>query len=96
MLLRIHSDASYLSRPKSGSSAGGFHYLGTTNPAFLNGSIFCHSTRIPVVCAAVSEAEYAAVFANAQVAADERVILSNLGYPQSPTPVLCDNECAIG
>ena len=96
MILRIHSDASYLSRPKSGSTAGGFHYLGTSNPAFLNAPIFCHSTRIPVVCAAVCEAEYAALFANAQVAADELVILSNLGYPQSPTPILCDNECAIG
>jgi hypothetical protein len=96
MLLRVHSDASYLSRPNSGSTAGGFHYLGSTDPTFLNAPIFCHSTRIPVVCAAVSEAEYAAIFANAQVAADERVILSNLGYPQSPTPILCDNECAIG
>ena len=96
MILRIHSDASYLSRPKSGSTAGGFHYLGTTDPAFLNGPIFCHSTRIPVVCAAVSEAEYGALFSNAQVAVDERSILTNLGYPQPPTILLCDNECAVG
>ena len=96
MILRIHSDASYLNRPKSGSTAGGFHYLGTLDPDFINGPVFCHCTRIPVVCAAVSEAEYAAIFANAQVGCDERVILSSLGYPQPPTPILCDNECAIG
>ena len=96
MLLRVHSDASYLNRPHSGSTAGGFHFLGSTDPSFLNGSIFCFSTRIPVVCASVSEAEYGALFGNAQVAADERSILTNLGYPQPPTILLCDNKVAIG
>jgi hypothetical protein len=96
MILRIHSDASYLNRPKSGSTAGGFHYLGTLDPEFINGPVVCHCTRIPVARAAVSEAEHAALFANAQVGCDERVILSCLGHPQPPTPILCDNECAIG
>ena len=27
---------------------------------------------------------------------DERRILHNLGYPQPPTLLLCDNECAVG
>ena len=96
MLLRVESDASYLSRPNSGSVAGGFHYLGTSDPDFRNAPILCISPLIPVVVAAVSEAEYAAVFGNAQVAADERSILASLGYPQPPTPILCDNECAVG
>ena len=65
MLLRIHSDASYLSRPKSGSVADGFHYLGDPDPNSLNAPVLCHSTLIPVVVGAVSEAEYAAVYANA-------------------------------
>jgi len=38
MLLRVESDASYLSRPNSGSVAGGFHYLGTSDPDFRNAS----------------------------------------------------------
>ena len=96
MILRVYSDASYLNRPNSGSTAGGYHYLGTTDPAFHNGPVFCHCTRIPVVCAAVSEAEYAGLFANAQVCVDERRILRSLGYPQPPTVIWCDNECAIG
>ena len=37
MILRIHSGASYLNRSKSGSTAGGFHYLGTTDPDFSTG-----------------------------------------------------------
>jgi hypothetical protein len=96
MLLRIHSDASYLSRPKSGSVAGGFHFLGDSDPTLLNAPLLCHSTLIPVVVGAVSEAEYAAAYANAQLGVDERQILANLGYPQPPTPVFCDNECAVG
>jgi hypothetical protein len=97
MLLLAHSDASYLSRTNSGSVAGGFHFLGKENdPTFFNGPIFCVSTLIPVIVAAVSEAEYAAVFGNAQYACDERCILASLGYTQPPTTILCDNECAVG
>ena len=97
MLLLAHSDASYLSRANSGSVAGGFHFLGKENgPTFFNAPIFCVSTLIPVIVAAVSEAEYAAVFGNAQYACDERSILASLGYIQPPTTILCDNECAIG
>ena len=96
MILRIHSDASYLNRAKSGSTAGGYHYLGTTDPDFFNGPVFCHCTRIPVICQAVSECEYAGVFCNGQVGVDERIILSSLGHPQPTTIIYCDNECAIG
>jgi hypothetical protein len=49
-----------------------------------------------VVVAVASEAEHAAVFANGQVGGDERTILSSLGYPQSPTDIYTDNECAVG
>ena len=96
MTLRVQSDASHLSRPNSKSVAGGIHWLGTSDPFFLNAPIYAHSTTIPVVTAAVSESEYAGVFANGQVAVDERSILSSLGYPQTPTTILCDNECACG
>ncbi len=44
----------------------------------------------------VAEAEYAALFASARIAVDERQILANLGHPQPPTVISCDNECAIG
>ena len=96
MILRIHSDGSHLSRPKSGSVAGGIHYMGTSDPLFINAAIHVHSTLIPVVTAAVSETEYAGVFANGQIAVDERRALTSLGYPQPPTTIYCDNECAVG
>jgi hypothetical protein len=40
--------------------------------------------------------EYAALFVGAQHAASLRNILEDLGYPQPPTVIMCDNTCAIG
>ena len=54
------------------------------------------STIIPAVVASAAEAEYAALFMVARDAVDIRNILSDLGYPQPPTSLLCDNTCAVG
>ena len=97
MLLKVLTDASFLSRPKAGSVAASFHYLGLHNqPQFVQHPISAHSTRIPVVCSFVGEAEYAGIFAAARLALTERNILHDMGYPQPPTPIYCDNECAVG
>jgi hypothetical protein len=96
MLLKIFSDASYLNRPKSGSTIGGLHTLSDHDPANLNASVHAESSRIPVVVASAGEAELASAFGNAKIGHDERTILRNLGYPQPPTPIFCDNECTIG
>jgi hypothetical protein len=103
MILRVHSDASHLSRPRAGSFAGSVHYMGSfinfsaIDPeALINHSVSAHSTRIPVVVSFVAEAEIAGVFAAARIALDERQILTDLGHPQPPTVIYCDNECAIG
>jgi hypothetical protein len=97
MLLRVLSDASFLSRPNAGSVAGGLSYLGLTDDDdWVNHPISCHSTRIPVVCSFVAEAEYAGLYAAARIATEERKILANMGHPQPATPLFCDNEVAIG
>ena len=97
MVLKIKSDASYLSRPNSGSVAGGFHYCGNRNDDVICGVQFAMSSSIPTVCAAVSEAEYAALFINAQHGAWERTVLAALRYPQiGPTPIETDNKTAEG
>jgi hypothetical protein len=104
MLLSVLSDASYLSRPRIRSVAGSFHHL-TCVPrtglppdplAFINGPVSCHTNTIPVVCSSVQEAEYTTLFVAARLADNERSILHNLGYPQPPTLLLCDNEIAVG
>jgi hypothetical protein len=54
------------------------------------------STIIPCVVASAGEAEYAALFATGQHAAALRTTLSDMGYPQEPTIIMCNNTSAIG
>ena len=97
MTLFIQSDASYLGRSLARSVAGGCFYLGTNHfPTHINGSVTAVSNTIDVVVASAFEAEYGAVFITAQIGVWLRTILSALGYPQPPTILLCDNECAVG
>jgi hypothetical protein len=97
MILYIQSDASYLSRSKARSVAGGIFYLGNRNQSTIpNGAVLALSSIIPCVVASVGEAEYAAVFLNGQEGEGLRQQLENLGYPQPPTLILCDNQCAVG
>ena len=67
MTLFIQADASYLSRPKARSVAGGICYLGSAGSSHhINGAIHAVSTIIPSVVASAAEAEYAALFLLAQ------------------------------
>ena len=97
MILHIQSDGSYLSRARSRSVNGGLFYLGDVDcPTLSNGPILAVSSIIPVVVASAAEAELASLFMNAQHGAQLRTILDDLGYPQPPTVILCDNSCAVG
>jgi hypothetical protein len=97
MQLMCHSDASYLSELNSRSRAGGILFLG--NPDFadgLNGAIDCLSVIISTVVASAAEAEYAALFIVGREAVSASATLTDLGYPQMATLIICDNQCAVG
>lgn len=97
MILFIQSDASYLSRANARSVVGGIFYLGNAErPTNINGAVNAISNIIDVVVASAAEAEYAGAFINAQKGEWLRTVLAALGYPQPPTLLLCDNECAVG
>ena len=97
MIMYIQSDASYLSRLGVHSVAGGVYYLGNKDsPTEVNGAIHTLSNAINVIVASAAEAEYAALFLNAQKGEWLRLILSEVGYPQAATLILCDNACAVG
>lgn len=50
MILKIHSDASYLSESQSRSRAGGLFFLGNkNNNTFMNGAVYIHSSILKVV-----------------------------------------------
>jgi hypothetical protein len=96
MILNIHSDASYLNAPQSRSRVGGHFFLGwvpnDSMPIRLNGAIHVVSTILKFVAASAAEAEPGALFVNAKEGRVIRLILQELGHPQPPTPIHCDNS----
>jgi hypothetical protein len=96
MVLRIHSDASYLSVSKARSRLGGLFFLGNKSPEqdTLNGSILNIAAVIKNVVASAAESEVGACFHNAQSGAPLRVTLTDLGHTQPPTPLRTDNSTA--
>jgi hypothetical protein len=79
------------------SVVGCIFFLGNRHqPTRINGTISAISTIIPCVVSSAGEVEYAALFTGGQHAAGLRTILTDMGYPQPPTTILCDNTSAIG
>jgi hypothetical protein len=98
MILHAHSDASHLSESESRSRIGGFIYLGhsTMDPDQPpNAAVEYFSTIIDVKVSSAAEAEYAALFQVAKECEPLRETLNDLGYPQPPTLITCDNQCAV-
>ncbi len=100
IILNIHSDASYLTAPKSRSRAGGHFSLGSVpvdgQPIKLNGAIHSLCKILKFVAASVAEAELGALFLNAQESKIMLITLKELGHPQPPTPIHIDNTCVVG
>jgi hypothetical protein len=84
MILHVQSDASYLSRSHARSVSGGIFYMGNRDaPTDINGAICAHSSIIPGIPSAASEAEYCALFlSNGKHAIYLRTVAYALGYPQ--------------
>jgi hypothetical protein len=100
MLLRVHSDASYLSETRARSRAGGFFYLGShSDPEPLikpNGAILILCSIMCMVLSSATEAEVAGLFYNAKECCPLRHTLEALGHPQPATDIQTDNEVANG
>jgi len=100
MVLNVHSDASYLTAPRARSRASGHFFLGSIPkdgcPIRLNGAILTNCTILKCVAASAAEAELGALFLNALEAKIMRLTLEEMGHPQPPTPIHCDNSTAVG
>jgi len=100
MVLNVHSDASYLTAPNARSRVGSHFFLGSLPtdgfPIRLNGAILTNATILRCVAASAAEAELGSLFLNAQEAKVLRLTLEELGHPQPPTPIHCDNTTAVG
>ena len=98
MILKIHSDASYLSERHGRSHAGGHFYLGnredTSDPP--NGPILNTTGILANVMSAALEAEATALFTYMKEGVIQRIALEEMQWPQPPTPIKVDNSTAAG
>ncbi len=97
MVLAVHSNASYLSKPKAPSWAGGHFFLSSdTTVAPNNGAILNVAHITKNVKSSATEAELAGLYIMARKAVYIRIILEKLGHAQPPTPLQTDNAMADG
>jgi hypothetical protein len=97
MVLAVHSNASYLSKPKAHNQAGGhFFLLSNTTVPPNNGAILNIVHIIKKVMSSATKAELAGLHIMACKAVYIRIILEELGHVQPPTPLQTDNAMADG
>jgi hypothetical protein len=98
MILAVHSNASYLSKSKACSRAGGQFFLSSnTQLPANNGSILNIAHIIKNVMSLATEAELAALYIMAQEAVYYiRIILKEMEHKQPPTPMQTNNAMADG
>jgi hypothetical protein len=95
IILKVHSNASYLSEARARSRATGHFYLGdkqTNAPKRNNGALLTKSTIMKNVMSSAADAETRALFENTTNAVPLRNKLKEMGHPQPPTPVQVDNS----
>jgi hypothetical protein len=97
MIFGVHSNVSYLRKPKARSHAGGHFFLSDgTDEAPNNGAILNTSQIIESVMSSAAEAELGALYINAREAVPCRTFLNELGHTQTPTPIQTDNSTTLG
>jgi hypothetical protein len=100
MILNIHSDALYLLEANAHSQACGHFFMGwradPTKPIKLNGAFFTLCAILYFAVASAAEAELHTLFLNCKQATIFRLTLEEMGHPQSPTLIHCNNSTAVG
>ena len=98
MILKIHSDASYLSERQGRSRTGGHFYLGNKKDHIdpPNGPILNTTGILANVMSVASEAEAAALFTSMKEGVIQRIALEEMQWPQPSTPITVDNSTAAG
>jgi hypothetical protein len=100
MILNIHLDALHLLEANAHSQACGHFFMGwhadPTKPIKLNGAIFTLCAILRFIIAPAAEAKLGALFLNCKQATIFRLTLEEMGHPQPPKPINCDNSTAVG
>jgi hypothetical protein len=100
MILNIHFNTSYLSKANAHSRACRHFFMGwklnPTQPIKLNGAFFTLCAILWFVVVSTAEAELGALFLNCKQATQFWLTLEEMGHPQLPTPVNCNNSTVMG
>jgi hypothetical protein len=95
MKLAIHSNASYLSKPKARSRAGGHMFMAGMEEISINNEAVLNILQIiKAVMSLAAEAKLGVLFINAKMAVSIRRTLEEMGHSQSRTPIQTDNLTA--
>jgi hypothetical protein len=90
----------YLSEANAHSQACGHFFRGLVCESHQTHQrewgIFYLVCNITFVVASAVEAELGALFLNCKQATIFRLTLKEMGHPQPPTPIHCDNSTAVG
>eukprot|EP00957_Ditylum_brightwellii_P211985 15366830-Ditylum_brightwellii.AAC.2 len=96
MILRIHSDASYLSEKKAQSKAAGYFYLGEEKVDKINGLVLVLAKILICVMASTVEAECSSIYENEREIIPLQMALEEMGHPWPAIPIATDNSTAEG
>ncbi len=97
MAVMVHSNASYLSKPKACSRAGGHFFLSSDEADPIgNGAVLNIAALIKAVMSSAAEAELGALYINACKAVPQRCTQEEMGHKQPPTPMQTNNTTAVG
>ena len=97
MILSAHSDAAYLNVSRARSRAGDHIMFSENTPVtFLNGTVLTIAQIIKDVMSSATEAKISGLFICAKSMIPLRNTLTEMGWPQPPSPVQCDNYTVTG
>jgi hypothetical protein len=95
MVLAVHSDASYLSKPAAKSQVGGHFFCSSDvdDPPNI-GAMLNISKILKAIMSSAAKAKLGALYINACEAIPMQHLLEEMGHKQPPTPIQTDNSTA--
>jgi hypothetical protein len=100
MVMNIHLDVSYLSKPNARSKVCGHFFMGSLpteeKPIKFNGAFHALCSILQFVVASATKAKLGALFLSCQEGMISKSPLEDMGHPQPIIPIHCDNTTAIG
>ncbi len=100
MIMIVHSDALYLSKANTGSTACRIFFMGWDtkdgDPIKLKGAFFTLCAILCFVIASTAGAKLGALFLNCKEGMNFQKTLEELGHPQPKTIVHCNNATTVG